>query len=127
MTLEKLQSDMIGAMKNSDEQLKDILLSSAPAIKRASIDKLVQDDVCEKIVDDVLEKEKNIVATMIGAGQDNNAALLGKYKYKMMSESMKQDCVQCKRMVFCDPLKMAMQVEKNCKDFETKSEAQDDG
>ena len=61
MTLEKLQSEMIQAMKNKDKTRKSVLSSLVDAVKKAAIDKNCRDNIPESLVDEVLLKYKKMV------------------------------------------------------------------
>ena len=59
MTLEKLQKDMIQAMKIGDIELRDIMRSAIGAIKKAAIDERCE--ITEELVNKVLLKEAKII------------------------------------------------------------------
>ena len=65
MTLETLQKEMIAAMKNKDKVRKDVLSSLIGAIKKAAIDQKCKENITEKLVDEVILKEKKTVQEMI--------------------------------------------------------------
>lgn len=65
MTLEKLQSEMIQAMKNKDKTRKSVLSSLVDAVKKAAINKNCRDNITEAMVDEVLLKYKKMVQEMI--------------------------------------------------------------
>ena len=51
MTLEKLQKDMIAAMKARDKERKDSISSLVSAVKKVGIDNGCRDNIPEDIVD----------------------------------------------------------------------------
>lgn len=65
MTLEKLQKDMIQAMKDKDTTRKSVLSSAIGAIKNAAIAKKCRDNISEGLVDEVLLKEKKTIQEQI--------------------------------------------------------------
>ena len=56
MTIEKLQSEMIAAMKNGDKERKTAISNYIATIKKAAIDKGCRDNIDEKFVDTELIK-----------------------------------------------------------------------
>ena len=83
MTLEILQKEMIAAMKNKDKERKDVLSSLIGAIKKAAIDQKCKDNITEKLVDEVILKEKKTVQEMIDTCPADREILLQEYKSKM--------------------------------------------
>lgn len=65
MTLEQLQQDKIQAMKNKQPIKKEVLSSAIGAIRNAAIAKQCKDNITEKLVDEVLLKEKKILQEQI--------------------------------------------------------------
>ena len=57
MTFEKLQQDMIAAMKARDADRKEVLSNLVSAAKKAAIDKQCRDNITEEIVDAAILKE----------------------------------------------------------------------
>lgn len=83
MTLETLQKEMIAAMKNKDKVRKDVLSSLIGAIKKAAIDQKCKENITEKLVDEVILKEKKTVQEMIDTCPADREILLLEYKSKM--------------------------------------------
>ena len=83
MTLETLQKEMIAAMKNKDKVRKDVLSSLIGAIKKAAIDQKCKENITEKLVDEVILKEKKTVQEMIDTCPADREILLQEYKSKM--------------------------------------------
>ena len=83
MTLETLQKEMIVAMKNKDKERKDVLSSLIGAIKKAAIDQKCKENITEKLVDEVILKEKKTVQEMIDTCPAERDELLQNYKNKM--------------------------------------------
>lgn len=65
MTLEKLQADMIAALKNKDTFRKIQLSSLVAAVKKAGIDNLCHDKIPEEIVNKALLKEQKMAQEML--------------------------------------------------------------
>lgn len=84
MTLEKLQADMVAAMKNNDRRRKDVLSSAIAAVKKAAIDKRMKDNIVEELVDEVLTKEKKTLKEMIDTCPESREDLLNDYEHKYM-------------------------------------------
>ena len=57
MTIEKLNTDMISAMKAKDKLRKDTLSAVIGAIKKAAIDRKCKDNITEALVDEIVLKE----------------------------------------------------------------------
>lgn len=83
MILETLQKEMIAAMKNKDKERKDTLSSLIGAIKKAAIDQKCKENITEKLVDEVILKEKKTVQEMIDTCPAERTELLQSYKNKM--------------------------------------------
>ena len=58
MTLEKLQEQMISAMKNGDKPRKTAISGYIAAIKKVAIDKGCRDNIPEEMVNETLTKLK---------------------------------------------------------------------
>ena len=58
MTIEKLQSEMIAAMKSGDKERKTAISNYIAAIKKAAIDKGCRDNITEEFVNAELLKAK---------------------------------------------------------------------
>ncbi len=65
MTLERLQADMIAALKNKDTFRKNQLSSLVAAVKKAGIDNLCRDKIPEEIVNKALLKEQKMAQEML--------------------------------------------------------------
>ena len=83
MTLEKLQSEMIQAMKNQDKTRKLVLSGLVDCVKKAAIDKNCRDNITEAMIDEVLLKYKKMVQEMIDTCPASRADTLGIYKRQM--------------------------------------------
>lgn len=83
MTLERLQSEMIQAMKNQNKTRKLVLSSLVDSVKKAAIDKNCRDNITETMVDEVLLKYKKMVQEMIDTCPADRAETLGVYKKQM--------------------------------------------
>ena len=88
MTLEKLQKDMIAAMKARDKERKDSISSLVSAVKKVGIDNGCRDNIPEDIVDSVILKEIKSVKEQIDTCPADRTELLEEYKkrYEIMSE-----------------------------------------
>lgn len=96
MTLEKLQADMITAMKNRNPREKDVLSSLVSAVKKFGIDNLCKDNMTEEQVDAVILKEKKTLQEMIDTCPDTRLDLKSEYEAKMVilmryAPSLKED------------------------------------
>lgn len=83
MTLEKLQSEMIQAMKNQDKTRKLVLSGLVDSVKKAVIDKNCRDNITETMVDEILLKYKKMVQEMIDTCPTDRTETLGIYKKQM--------------------------------------------
>ena len=83
MTLEKLNKDLVAAMKENDVAKKEVLRSAIGNIKKAAIDKKMGDNITEQLVDEVLLKEKKTLEEMVDTCPLNRTDLLGEYGYKL--------------------------------------------
>lgn len=83
MTLETLQKEMIVAMKNKDKERKETLSSLIGAVKKAAIDQKCKENITDKLVDEVILKEKKTVQEMIDTCPAERDELLQSYKNKM--------------------------------------------
>ena len=84
MTLEKLQADMVAAMKDGNKRRKDVLSAAIAAVKKTAIDKRIKDNIVEELVDEVLTKEKKTLKEMIDTCPDDREDLLNDYEHKYM-------------------------------------------
>lgn len=80
MTLEKLQKDMISAMKARDKERKDSISSLVSAVKKVGIDNGCRDNIPEDIVDSVILKEIKSVKEQIDTCPADRTDLLEQYK-----------------------------------------------
>lgn len=80
MTLEKLQKDMIVAMKARDKERKDSISSLVSAVKKVGIDNGCRDNIPEDIVDSVILKEIKSVKEQIDTCPADRTDLLEQYK-----------------------------------------------
>ena len=83
MTLDKLQTEMIVAMKNKDKLRKSVLAGLVDAVKKAAIDKNRRDNITEALVDEVLLKYKKMVQEQIDTCPTDRAETLAEYKAQM--------------------------------------------
>lgn len=83
MTLEKLQSEMIQAMKNKDKTRKSVLSSLVDAVKKVAINKNCRDNITEAMVDEVLLKYKKMVQEMIDTCPADRVETLMDYQNQM--------------------------------------------
>lgn len=65
MTLEKLQAEMVAAMKAGDKFRKNVISTTIAQIKNAAIDKGCRDNIPESLVDEVLLKCKKTAQEQI--------------------------------------------------------------
>ena len=83
MTLEKLQAEMITAMKSKNKLRKETISSMVQAVKKFSIDNMCKDNVTEEQIDAVILKEKKTLQEMIDTCPVNRTETLAKYNAKM--------------------------------------------
>lgn len=83
MTLEKLQSEMIQAMKNKDKTRKSVLSSLVDAVKKAAINKNCRDNITEAMVDEALLKYKKMMQEMIDTCPADRVETLMDYQNQM--------------------------------------------
>ena len=83
MTLEKLQSEMIQAMKNKDKMRKSVISGLVDAVKKAAIDKNCRENITETLVDEVLLKCKKMVQEMIDTCPLDRLDILKDYRAQM--------------------------------------------
>lgn len=82
MTLEKLQAEMVTAMKNGDKPRKTAISGYIAAIKKVAIDKGCRDNIDEQMVNDVLTKLKKQAKESVDACPASRTDLLKQYKYE---------------------------------------------
>ena len=83
MTIEKLQSEMIAAMKNKDMPRKTAISGYIAAIKKAAIDKGCRDNINEEFVNTELIKIQKSVKEQVDTCPATRADLLEKYKAEL--------------------------------------------
>ena len=83
MTLEKLQTEMIAAMKSKNKSRKDTISSLIGAIKKTAIDKRCKDNITEELVNEVILKEKKTVQEMIDTCPANRTDLFFEYQERL--------------------------------------------
>lgn len=88
MTFEKLQKDMIAAMKARDADRKEVLSSLVSAAKKSAIDKGCRDNITEEIVDAAILKELKTAKEQLDTCPDERKDLKDKYafNYNVISE-----------------------------------------
>ena len=82
MTLEKLQKDMIAAMKARDKERKDSISSLVSAVKKVGIDNGCRDNIPEDIVDSVILKEIKSVKEQIDTCPESRTDLKEEYQFR---------------------------------------------
>ena len=80
MTLEKLQSEMVQAMKNKDKLRKSVLSGMIDAVKKASMTNNGRVEITEQLVDEVLLKYKKMVQEQIDTCPTDRTETLEEYK-----------------------------------------------
>lgn len=83
MTLEKLQYEMIQAMKNKDKLRKSVLSELVDAVKKASMTNKGRVEITEQLVDEVLLKYKKMVQEQIDTCPAERIETLKEYKAQM--------------------------------------------
>lgn len=83
MTLEKLQAEMIAAMKNKDKVKKETISSMVQAVKKFGIDNMCKDNITENQIDAVILKEKKTLQEMIDTCPADRTEILTEYTVKM--------------------------------------------
>ena len=88
MTIEKLQTDMIVALKEHNKFKKDVLSGLIASIKKTAIDKKCKDNITESFVDEILIKELKTVKEMIDTCPKERTELMNEYleRYKIVEE-----------------------------------------
>ena len=79
MTLEKLQNEMIAAMKSGDKFRKGVFADMIGNIKTAAINKNCRDNITEELVDEVLLKCKKTAQEMIDTCPAERVETLAEY------------------------------------------------
>lgn len=83
MILEKLQSEMVQAMKNKDKLRKSVLSGLVDTVKKASMTNNGRVEITEQLVDDVLLKYKKMVQEQIDTCPADRTETLEEYKAQM--------------------------------------------
>ena len=83
MTLEKLQKDMIQAMKAKDTDRKSVLSNAIGAVKNAAIAKQCRDNISEALVNEVLQKEKKTVQEQLDTCPADRTEKLAEFNKKL--------------------------------------------
>jgi uncharacterized protein YqeY len=83
MTLEKLQSEMVQAMKNKDKMRKSVLSGLVDAVKKASMTNKGRVEITEQLVDEVILKYKKMVQEQIDTCPADRIETLEEYKAQM--------------------------------------------
>jgi len=83
MTLEKLQSEMVQALKNGNKFRKQVISELVGSVKKAAIDKNCRDNITESLVDEVLLKCKKTAQEMIDTCPADRVATLAEYKNQL--------------------------------------------
>lgn len=88
MQFEKLQKDMIAAMKAKDKPRKESISALISAIKKAAIDKGCRDNITEDLVDSVILKELKTAKEQIDSCPADRTELKEEYqaRYDVISE-----------------------------------------
>ena len=84
MTLEKLQAEMIAAMKSKNKLRKETISSIIQAVKKFGIDNMCKDNITEEQMNAVILKEKKTMQEMIDTCPEDREDLSRSYKSKMM-------------------------------------------
>lgn len=83
MTFEKLQKDMIAAMKEKNKERKEVLSGLIAVTKNIAIEKKTRDNIPEDIVNEAILKELKAVKEQIETCPAERNELLETYKYKL--------------------------------------------
>ena len=83
MTLEKLQAEMIAAMKSKNKLRKETISSIIQAVKKFGIDNMCKDNITEEQINAVILKEKKTMQEMIDTCPTNRIETLEDYKRQM--------------------------------------------
>ena len=88
MQFEKLQKDMIAAMKAKDKPRKESISALISAVKKAAIDKGCRDNITEDLVDSVILKELKTAKEQIDSCPADRTELKAEYqaRYDVISE-----------------------------------------
>ena len=83
MTIERLQNEMIAAMKSGDKLRKSVLSGMIDAVKKASMTNNGRVEITEQLVDEVLLKYKKMVQEQIDTCPIERTETLEEYKAQM--------------------------------------------
>lgn len=83
MTIEKLQNEMIAAMKSGNKLRKSVLSGIVDAVKKASMTNNGRIEITEQLVDEVLLKYKKLVQEQIDTCPADRTETLEEYKAQM--------------------------------------------
>ena len=83
MTIEKLQSEMVAALKGGNKERKNFISNYIAAIKKAAIDKGCRDDITEQFVNTELIKIQKSVKEQIDTCPATRPDLLEKYEAEL--------------------------------------------
>ena len=83
MTLDKIQSEMIQALRDGNKFRKQVLSELVGAVKKAAIDKKCKDNIPEVLVDETLLKFKKLVQEQIDTCPVERTQMLENYKDQM--------------------------------------------
>ena len=81
MEFEKLQKDMIAAMKAKDKPRKEVIGSLVSAVKKVAIDEGHRDDIQPDLVDQVILKELKSAKEQLDTCPDERQDLKASYQY----------------------------------------------
>ena len=82
MEFEKLQKDMVAAMKAKDKARKDAISSIISAVKKAAIDEGCRDNITPELTDRVILKELKTVKEQIDTCPAERAELKAEYQFR---------------------------------------------
>ena len=80
MTLEKLQQEMVQAMKSGDKFRKGVISDIIAQVKKAAIDKGCRDNIPESLVDEVLTKCKKVAQEMLDTCPSDRPETMAEYR-----------------------------------------------
>ena len=83
MTIEKLQSEMIAAMKSGNKERKTAISNYIAAIKKAAIDKGCRNNINEEFVNAELIKIQKSVKEQVDTCPETRPDLMEKYKAEL--------------------------------------------
>lgn len=88
MEFEKLQKDMVAAMKAREKERKEAISSLISAVKKAAIDGGCRDDIRPELVDQVIMKELKTAKEQLDTCPDSREDLKAEYqtRYNIIQE-----------------------------------------